>query len=64
MPNINYSFTLPSNKSFIFHGLKIRANGVKLIYALPDDEKNIVLKVIVLALSKKKFKEFFQQQLQ
>jgi len=37
---------------------------VKLIDNLPDDEKNIVLKVIDLALSKKKFKEFFQQQLQ
>ena len=36
---------------------------VKLIDALPEDEKNIVLKVIDLALSKKKFKEFFQQQL-
>lgn len=37
---------------------------VKLIDALPDEEKNIVLKVIDLAISKKKFKEFFQQQLQ
>lgn len=37
---------------------------VKLVDALPDEEKNIVLKVIDLALSKKKFKEFFQQQLQ
>jgi len=37
---------------------------VKLIDALLDEEKNIVLKVIDLALSKKKFKEFFLQQLQ
>jgi len=36
---------------------------VRLIDALPDDEKNIVIKVIDLALSKKKFKDFFQQQL-
>jgi transcriptional regulator with XRE-family HTH domain len=37
---------------------------VKMIDALMEEEKNIVLKVIDLALSKKKFKEFFQQQLQ
>jgi transcriptional regulator with XRE-family HTH domain len=37
---------------------------VRMIDGLPDDEKNIILKVIDLALSKKKFKDFFQQQLQ
>ena len=36
---------------------------VKLIDELPEEEKNTILKVIDLALSKKKFKEFFQQQL-
>jgi len=36
---------------------------VQMIDELPDEEKNIVLKVIDLALSKKKFKDFFQQQL-
>ena len=36
---------------------------VKLIDQLPDDEKNTVLKVIDMALTKSKFKEFFQQQL-
>ena len=37
---------------------------VRMIDNLPEDEKNIVLKVIDLALSKKKFKDFFQAQLQ
>jgi transcriptional regulator with XRE-family HTH domain len=36
---------------------------VRLIDELPEEEKNTILKVIDLALSKKKFKEFFQQQL-
>jgi transcriptional regulator with XRE-family HTH domain len=36
---------------------------VKLIDELPEEEKNTILSVIDLALSKKKFKDFFQQQL-
>lgn len=36
---------------------------VRLIDELPEEEKNTILKVIDLALSKKKFKDFFQQQL-
>ena len=36
---------------------------VKLIDELPEEEKTTILNVIDLALSKKKFKDFFQQQL-
>ena len=34
---------------------------VRLIDDLPDSEKNMVLQIIDLALSKKKFKELLQQ---
>ena len=36
---------------------------VQLIDQLPDEEKNTVLKVIDMALTKMKMKDFFQQQL-
>jgi len=36
---------------------------VKMINTLPEEEKNVVQKVIELAISKKNFKDFFQQQL-
>jgi len=36
---------------------------VQLIDQLPDEEKDTVLKVIDMALTKMKMKDFFQQQL-
>lgn len=36
---------------------------VRLIDELPEEEKNVVIQIIDLALSKKKFKDFFKQQL-
>lgn len=36
---------------------------VQMIDALPEDEKSLVIKIIELAVTKKKFKDFFSQQL-
>ncbi|WP_045114105.1 hypothetical protein [Microscilla marina] len=44
-------------------GDKSLTEKVKLIALLDEDEKNVVFKMIDAFLTKKKFKEFFEQQL-
>jgi hypothetical protein len=42
---------------------KTLMDKVKLIDSLPAEEKNIVLKIIEMAITKKKFKDFFKEEL-
>ncbi|WP_232296771.1 transcriptional regulator [Microscilla marina] len=57
---VNFDGNVPEE---ITIGDKSLTEKVKLIALLDEDEKNVVFKMIDAFLTKKKFKEFFEQQL-